>query len=123
MTSPSAAALGFADVCAALSAHFGTRFELQNPGGNCVTLVAKLESGFEVLITDCEDMLSPMRSHLDGSAFGFYVGVYRVDADGDYIDSPGRYGCAYSETAPPTARAIADLVEAAIQHMRSQPRG
>ena len=50
---------GFAEICAALSDRFGTRFELENTGGNCVTLVAKLEGGIEVLITDCEETLSP----------------------------------------------------------------
>ncbi len=34
--------LGFAEVCAALSDRFGTSFELQNTGGNCVTLMARL---------------------------------------------------------------------------------
>ncbi|MFZ3292771.1 MAG: hypothetical protein WA622_09710 [Mycobacterium sp.] len=51
--------LGFAEVCAALSDRFGTSFELQNTGGNCVTLMARLECGIEVLITDCEETLSP----------------------------------------------------------------
>jgi hypothetical protein len=53
------AGFGFAEVCAALSDRFGTRFKLENTGGNCVTLVAKLESGIELLITDCENTLVP----------------------------------------------------------------
>ena len=51
--------LGFAEVCAALSDRFGTSFELQNTGGNCVTLMAHLEGGIKVLITDCVGTLSP----------------------------------------------------------------
>ena len=35
---------GFAEICAVLSERFGTRFELQNTGGDCVTLMAHLFS-------------------------------------------------------------------------------
>jgi hypothetical protein len=62
--------LGFAEVCAALSDRFGTSFELQNTGGNCVTLMAKLECGIELLITDCVGTLSPVKWHLDGGPPG-----------------------------------------------------
>jgi hypothetical protein len=58
-------AFGFAEVCAALSDRFGTCFELENTGGNCVTLTAKLEGGIELLITDCEDTL-PATWQCDG---------------------------------------------------------
>ena len=68
--------LGFAEICAVLSERFGTRFALQNAGGNCVTLMAHLEGGIKVLITDCVGTLSPIQWHLDGHAAGFFVGVY-----------------------------------------------
>jgi hypothetical protein len=114
--------LGFAEVCAALSDRFGTSFELQNTGGNCVTLMAKLECGIELLITDCVGTLSPVKWHLDGRAAGFFVGVYRaeLDADGAYIALPDQFAYAYSETAPPTAEAIGDLVQEALEDARTQ---
>lgn len=117
-------AFGFAEVCVALSDRFGTRFELQNMGGNCVTLMAKLEGGVELLITDCEDTLSPVEWHLDGRAAGFCVGVHRaeLDADGEYVDFPDQFASAYSETAAPTAEAIGDLVPKALENARIQPR-
>jgi hypothetical protein len=34
---------------------------VQNTGGSCITMVARLEAGIELLITDCEDTLSPVR--------------------------------------------------------------
>jgi hypothetical protein len=122
MTGTNEQAFGFAEVCAALADRFGTRFELRNTGGNCVTLTAKLEGGIELLITDCEDTLSPLRWHLDGRAAGFYVGVYRVelDAEGKYVDFPDHFACAYSETAAPTAEAIGDLVLEALANARIQ---
>ena len=114
--------LGFAEVCAALSDRFGTSFELQNTGGNCVTLMARLECGIELLITDCVGTLSPFRWHLDGRAAGFFVGVYRseLDADGVYVALPDQFAYAYSETAPPTAEAIGDLVQEALENATIQ---
>jgi hypothetical protein len=78
MTSNIEQAFDFTEVCAALSERFGTSFELENTGGNCVTLMAKLECGMELLITDCEGTLSPVKCHLDGRAAGLFVGVYRA---------------------------------------------
>jgi hypothetical protein len=114
--------LGFAEVCAALSDRFGTSFELPNTGGNCVTLMAKLECGIKVLITDCVGTLSPIQWHLDGRASGFFVGVYRTElgADVGHIDLPDRFAYAYSETAPPTAEAIGDLVQEALENATIQ---
>src|SRR5271157_122517 len=113
---------GFAEICAALSDRFGTSFELQNTGGNCVTLMARLECGIELLITDCVGTLSPFRWHLDGRAAGFFVGVYRSElgTNGEHIDLPDRFAYAYSETAPPTAEAIGDLVQEALENATVQ---
>ena len=79
--------------------------------------------GIKLLITDCEDTLSPVQWHLDGRAAGFYVGVYRaeLDADGVYVDFPNQFAWAYSETAPPTAEAIGDLVQEALENATHQP--
>jgi hypothetical protein len=114
--------LGFAEVCAALSGRFGTSFELLNTGGNCVTLMARLECGIELLITDCVGTLSPVKWHFDGRAAGFFVDVYRaeLDADGAYIALPDQFAYAYSETAPPTAEAIGDLVQEALENAKIQ---
>ena len=113
---------GFAEVCAALSGRFGTSFELQNTGGNCVTLMARLECGIELLITDCVGTLSPFRWHLDGRAAGFFVGVYRAELDTDsvYVDLPDQFAYACSETASPTAEAIGGLVQEALEDARTQ---
>jgi hypothetical protein len=111
---------GFAEICAVLFERFGTRFELQHTGGNCVTLVAQLEGGIQVLITDCVGTLSPIQWHLDGRAAGFFIGVYRseVGTDGEHVDLPDRFAYACSESAPPTAEAIGDLVQEALENAR-----
>jgi hypothetical protein len=113
---------GFAEICAVLSERFGTQFELQHTGGNCVTIVAQLEGGIQVLITDCVSTLSPIQWHLDGRAAGFFIGVYRseVGTDGEHVDLPDRFAYACSETAPPTAEAIGDLVQEALEDARYQ---
>ena len=56
-------------------------------------------------------------------AAGFFVGVYRaeLDADGAYVDFPDQFAYAYCETAPPTAEAIGDLVQVALENARIQP--
>lgn len=110
----------FAEICALLSKRFGTRFALQNTGGTCVTLMAQLEGGIQVLITDCVGTLSPIQWHLDGRAAGFFVGVYRSElgSDGEQVDLPDRFAYACSETAPPTAEAIGDLVQEALEDAR-----
>jgi hypothetical protein len=114
--------LGFAEVCAALSDRFGTSFELQNTGGNCITLMARLECGIELLITDCVGTLSPFRWHLDGRAAGFFVGVDRSElgTNREHIDLPDRFVYACSKTAPPTAEAIGDLVQEALENATIQ---
>jgi hypothetical protein len=78
-----------------------------------MTMVARLEGGIELLITDCEDTLSPVGWHRDGRAKGFYVGVYRPTLDADL---PDQFASAYSETAEPTAEAIGDLICAALKN-------
>jgi hypothetical protein len=114
---------GFVEICALLCERFGARFALQNAGGNCVTLVAHLEGGIKVLITDCVGTLSPIQWHFDGRAAGFFVGVYRCElgTDGEHVDLPDRFAYACSETAPPTAEAIGDLVQEALEDARVEP--
>ena len=106
----------YSAICIALGDRFGTRFWVQNTGGSCLTMVARLEGGMELLITDCEDTLSPVGWHRDGRAKGFHVGVYRttLDAEGADIDGTNQFASAYSETAEPTAEAIGDLICAAL---------
>jgi hypothetical protein len=111
---------GFDEICAALSDRFGTRFEVRHDGDDCVAIAARLEGGFEVLITDCENTLSPLHWHLEGRAAGFFVGVHRVDPDGMYTDAPGEFGCAFSETALPTADTLARSVLEALSSARVQ---
>jgi hypothetical protein len=110
-------------ICTALGDRFGTRFWVQNTGGSCMTMMARLEGGFALVITDCEDTLSPVGWHLEGSAKGFYVGVYRTtqDADGTDADVPDQFASAYSETAEPTAEAIGDLICAALKNAAIHP--
>jgi hypothetical protein len=112
----SADAFGFAEVCAALSERFGTRFAVTHASRDCVTISAVLESGLEILITDCEDTLSPLRWHRDGRAAGFYVSIHRHvrtgdDADGEMSD---QLSYASSNTAAPTAEEIGQLVHEAL---------
>ena len=95
-------------ICAALGNRFGTSFWVQNTGGSCLTMVARLEGGIALMITDCEDTLSPVAWHRAGRANGFYVGVYRttLNADGADIDWTNQFASARSEVSEP----IADLV-------------
>jgi hypothetical protein len=75
-----------------------------------------------VLITDCEETLSPAAWHLDGRAAGFFVGVYRSElgTNGEHIALPDQFAYACSETAPPTAEAIGDLVQEALENATIQ---
>ena len=83
-----------------------------------MTMVARLEGGIALIITDCEDTLSPVAWHRDGRAKGFYVGVYRTtqDADGADIDWTNQFASAYNETSAPTAEAIGDLICKALKN-------
>jgi hypothetical protein len=74
---------GYGPVCAVLSQRFGATFEFTTTGGNCTALVATLEGGYRVLITDGGDMIGSLTplSQRDGSE-GFVIGVYPLDADG-----------------------------------------
>jgi hypothetical protein len=36
--------LGYSEICAARADRFGTRFQLENTGGTCMTMVARLEA-------------------------------------------------------------------------------
>jgi hypothetical protein len=70
----------YARSCRSASAQLSNSLQ---PGENCTALVATLEGGYEVLITDGGDMvgsLTPL-SQRDGSE-GFAIGVYPLDADG-----------------------------------------
>ena len=82
--------------------------------------MAHLEGGIELLITDCVSTLSPIQWHLDGRAVGFFVGVHGsgLDTDGHHVDLPDRFAYACSETAPPTAAAIGELVQEALENAR-----
>jgi hypothetical protein len=85
--------------------------------------LAHLEGGIELLIADCVSTLSPIQRHLDGRAAGFFVGVYRCElgTDGEHVDLPDRFAYACSETAPPTAEAIGDLVQEALEMPGTRP--
>ena len=82
--------------------------------------MAHLEGGIELLIADCVSTLSPIQWHLDGRAVGFFVGVHRtgLDTGGEHVDLPDRFAYACSESAPPTAEAIGDLVQEALENAR-----
>jgi hypothetical protein len=84
--------------------------------------LAHLEGAIELLITDCVSTLSPIHWHLDGRAAGFFIGVYRSElgTDGEHVDLPDRFAYACSETAPPTAEAIGDLVQEALENARTR---
>jgi hypothetical protein len=86
--------------------------------------MAQLEGGSKVLITDCVGTLSPIQWHFDGRASGFFIGVYRsaLGTDAEHLDLPDRFAYACSETAPPTAEAIGELVHQAFDYARSRFR-
>jgi hypothetical protein len=114
--------LGYAEICAELAERFGTGFRVEVTG-SCVTMVANLEGGIQVLITDCEAALSPIERHRDGGAAGFYVGLHPAEPDTEgasQVDVHRAYAC--SETTPPTAEAIGNLVQEALGHAMSQPK-
>jgi hypothetical protein len=111
--------LGYTDICAGLSARFGTRFRVERVG-ECVTMVAKLEGGIEVMITDCGESLSSVDAHLAGRAAGFYVGIHAaaIDLDGVDEDSLEQVGYACDPEAAPTVEAIGELVDQALAYTR-----
>jgi hypothetical protein len=114
---------GYTEICRALSKRFGTRFELETTG-TCATLVADLEGGVRVVITDCVGPLSPVEGHLDGRAAGFFVGLHHAELGtegGAEVDVVLAY--AYSEMAPPTAAAIGDLVQEALERVTATGLG
>jgi len=73
-------------ICTSLSDRFGTRFWVQNTGGSGMTMMARLEGSVALVITDCEDTLSPVAWHREGRARGFYVRVYRTTLDAEAAD-------------------------------------
>ncbi|MFA1706051.1 hypothetical protein ACDT10_24480 [Mycobacterium intracellulare] len=105
---------GYADICAELAERFGTSVRVEVIG-RCMTIIANLEGGLQVVITDCEATLSPIERHREGRAAGFYVGLHRASpsAEGDV-----ELAYAYSEIAPPTAAAIGDLMQEALERAR-----
>jgi hypothetical protein len=113
--------LGYTEICAALSARFGTPFGLEITG-DCTTMVAKFEGGIEVMITDCGISLSSVDWHLDGRAAGFYVGVHAHTAasnpDGVDEDMLEQVGYACDPEALATAEAIGELVNEAFAYAR-----
>jgi hypothetical protein len=116
--------LGYTEICAGLSARFGTRFGLESIG-ECTTLVAKFEGGIEVMITDCGESLSPVARHLDGRAAGFYVGAHIASSNLDGVDEDmlEQVGYACDPEALPTVEAIGELVHQAFAYTRSLREG
>jgi hypothetical protein len=111
--------LGYTEICAGLSARFGTCFGVETIG-ECTTMVAKFEGGVEVMITDCGISLSPVNWHLDGRAAGFYVGIHTTtsnldSADEDMLEQVG-YAC--DPEALSTVEAIGELVHQALAYAR-----
>ncbi len=111
--------LGYTEICAGLSARFGTRFGLESVG-ECVTMVAKFEGGIEVMITDCGVSLSPADWHLDGRAAGYYVGLHTTTSNLDGVDEDmlEQVGYACDPEALPTVEAIGELVHQALAYAR-----
>ena len=111
--------LGYTDICAGLSARFGTCFGLETVG-ECTTMVAKFDGGTQVMITDCGVALSPVEAHLDGRAAGFYVGVHTAawNLDGVDEDVLEQIGYACDPEAVPTVEAIGDLIHQALVYAR-----
>jgi hypothetical protein len=111
--------LGYTEICAGLSARFGTGFLVESVG-ECSVLVAKFEGGIEVMITDCGVSLSPIDRHLDGCAAGFYVGVHTATSTPDGVDQDmlEQLGYACDPEAVPTVEAIGELVHQALAYAR-----
>jgi hypothetical protein len=115
MTARDGRDLGYTEICAGLSARFGTRFGLESVG-ECTTMVAKFEGGIEVMITDCGVTLSSVDWHLDGRAAGYYVGVHTTTSHLDGVDEDmlEQLGYACDVEAPATVEAIGELVHQAL---------
>ena len=109
--------LGYTEICAGLSARDGTSFGLETVG-ECITMVAKLEGGIEVRITDCGESLTPVARHLDARAPGFYVGIHTAATDLDGVDEDmlEQVGYACDPEALPTIEAVGELVHQALAY-------
>lgn len=77
---------GYSDLTAALTAEFGTPFYITSTGGGCMAVEAILENGY-LLITDAQDILSPMDERIEvqksGVCYGYAVGIYRTTDSSD----------------------------------------
>ena len=111
--------LGYTEICAGLSARFGTGFRLESIG-ECTTMVAKFEGGIGVRITDCGESLTPVARHLDGRAPGYYVGIHAAATNLDGVDEDmlEQVGYACDPEALPTVEAIGELVYQALAYAR-----
>jgi hypothetical protein len=111
--------LGYAEICAGLSARFCTRFYLEITGES-TALVARFEGGVKVMITDCGVSLSPVDWHLAGRAAGYYVGVHTAtsNVDGRPVRALEQLGYACDPTALPTEEAIGELVHQALAYVQ-----
>lgn len=106
---------GYARICTQLAERFGTNFEVEITG-NCATLAANFEGGIQVIVTDCVGALSPVAWHLDGRAAGFFVGLHRAEPGTQGAGEIGfRFAYACGESTLPTAEAISDLVQEALE--------
>ena len=111
--------LGYTEICAGLSARFGTLFGLKITC-ECTTLVAMFEGGIKATITDCGVTLTSVDWHLDGRAAGYYVGIHTaaMNLDSMDVDEFEQVGYACDPEAPPTVEAIGELVHQAVAYAR-----
>jgi hypothetical protein len=104
----------------ALSARFGAVFAMENTGGGCMAITARLD-GYTLFITDAAETLSPLGDRRDPAnqdnphVGGFAVGVYGMEFDaqcGWYV-SADPVGWA-SDPGAETADELGQLIASAL---------
>lgn len=72
--------IGYEPLCKFLQAEFGAEFTIEQTGGGCHAILAKLESGYHVWLTMAVDVLETYRDRVaydvEGVPAGWAAGIY-----------------------------------------------
>lgn len=77
--------LGYGDFLSGIEARFGLNFTVEDTGGGCLLVQARLEDGSWIVISDWDAGLTPLRRRRElegeGITSGWNVSIYADDGD------------------------------------------
>ena len=77
--------LGYGDFLSDIEARFGLNFTVEDTGGGCLLMQARLEDGSWIVISDWDAGLNPLRRRRElegeGTTIGWNVSIYADDGD------------------------------------------